>query len=519
MKKIKNILMSALVVSMFASCEDATDIVQDGELGNDVTFEVVSDLEQYLVGAVYSNVSTSAEIGFTAVFTDEVGIGPSNGGQAIDLHRFNLNAATGDPSTIWLQQYTLINRANRLLEAAEGITPDPAVMVPVSDTEEVTEVQYYNNIVAEAKALRAYAYVQLLSYFSTDMSNDGALGVMLFDFVPEITAKFPRVTNGEVYELVESDLAFATTNLLNDRAGSSIAAKDYKFVSKTFVNALYARMYLYRKNYPMARQYAQAVVSNSGVSLTPANSYPQMWADLLPGEILFAASRPNSNTWGNIAGTFYFNTTDAAGGAFLDMSRNLYNSFPLGIEDGAPAEPAPPVDIRKSTFVDNSKIINLNYLTDDSYITTDILPINKYPGKGNTPLRNDLKIFRLSEMYFILAECAVSEGQLTVAAGYIKNVRDRRISPAPALPVYANATAAWADILLERRRELCYEGFRYLDIKRLGTLANQSIDRNITDDVIKTLPTTISNTDYRFTLPIPQDEITGNGSIQQNPNY
>ncbi len=75
-------------------------------------------------------------------------------------------------------------------------------------------------------------------------------------------------------------------------------------------------------------------------------------------------------------------------------------------------------------------------------------------------------------------------------------------------------------ILLERRKELAFEGFRYLDIKRIGALANQSIDRNITDDLIKTVPTTISNTDYRFTLPIPQDEISASGSIiVQNPNY
>ena len=495
MKKIKNILMSLFVVSMFSSCEDATDIVQEGELGNDVTFETVADLDQYLVGAVYNNVSNSAEIGFTAVFTDEVGIGPNNGGQEIDLHRFNLNAATDYPSTIWLQHYTLINRANRLLEAAEGVTP------VVDEENDIDETEQYNNILAQTRALRAYAYIQLLSYFSTDMADDSALGVMLFDFVPAIDQKFPRVENSEVYALVESDLLFASSNIINQTPGAN-----YKFVSKSMIDAMYARMYLYRKNYPLARQYAQSVVTNSGVTLSVPATYAQMWADLAQGEIIFAASRPNSNTWGNIASTFYFNTTDATGGAFLDMGRNLFNLFPAN-------------DVRNTVFVDNTRIVNPDYLTDADFITSDVLPINKYPGKGNTPLRNDLKLFRLSEMYFILAECAVNDGQLPVAAGYIKNIRDRRFTSAQPLPTYANATAAWADILLERRKELCFEGFRYLDIKRLGILANQSIDRNITDDVIKTLPTTISNTDYRFTLPIPQDEITGNGSIQQNPNY
>ncbi|RZK26219.1 MAG: RagB/SusD family nutrient uptake outer membrane protein [Flavobacterium sp.] len=495
MKKIKYFLMSVFLVSL-ASCNDATDIVQDGELGNDVTFQTVSDLEQYLLGAVYTNVSTSAEIGFTAEFTDECSIGVSNGGQAIDLHRFNLNASTGYPSTIWLQQYLLINRANRLLEAAEKVTP-------VVDIEEnIDETQEYNNILAQARTLRAYAYMQLVSYFSTNPADDSALGVMLLDFVPKVDQKFPRVSNGEIYALIESDLAYASANIL-----SETPAAGYKYVSKSMINAMYARMYLYRKNYPLAKQYAQAVINTSGLTLSAPTVYRQMWADLAGGEIIFAASRPNNGTWGNIAGTFYFNTTDATGGAFLEMGRNLYNLYPAN-------------DVRNVAFVDATRVLNPNYLTDPTYLTTDILPIDKYPGKGNTPLRNDLKIFRLSEMYFILAECAANEGDLNGVAGYIKNVRDARFSSAQPLPSYANVTAAWADIMLERRKELAFEGFRYLDIKRLGVLANQSIDRNITDDVILSLPTTIPNTDHRFTLPIPQDEIAASGSImEQNPNY
>jgi len=152
--------------------------------------------------------------------------------------------------------------------------------------------------------------------------------------------------------------------------------------------------------------------------------------------------------------------------------------------------------------------------------TSDVLVIDKYPGKPTQPLRNDLKIFRMSEMYFILAECAVAENQLPVAAGYIKNIRDarNRLSAQP-LPVYADQQQAWADILKERRKELCFEGHRYIDIKRVGPLANKSIDRSIIDDIILTLPTTLPNNDYRFTMPIPQDEIQGNPNIQQNPGY
>lgn len=508
MKKIKNILMFALLVSFVSSCDDAVDIVQDGELPYNETFETVKDMQQFLDGAVYGGVTNSSEIAFTSVFTDEVGIGPSNGGQEVDLHRFQLNASSSYPGSIWLQHYSVINRVNRLLEGAEAVTP----VFDDSDPDNIIdEVPAYNDILAQARAIRAYSYLQLLSYFSTDMADDSALGVMLLDFVPELTDKLPRVANSEIFALMEADLLFASANIIAQTPVS------YKYTSKTFVDAIYARMYLYRKNYPLAKQYAQAVVSGSGLQLSTRTVYPTIWTDAAGGETIFAVSRPIANTWEDIAGTWYFNTTSATGGCFLDMGRNLYNLFPA--DNPINGSTINATDIRKPVIIDITRQEQSNYASAPNYVMGDILPINKYPGKGNTPLRNDLKLFRLSEMYFILAECAVAEGQLPVAAGYLKNVRDRRFATPQALPVYANATAAWADILLERRKELCFEGFRYLDIKRLGVLANQSIDRHPTDDAVKSSPTTISNTDYRFTLPIPQAEISANGTIQQNPNY
>lgn len=519
MKNIKNFFILLFTSVFFVSCEDAIDIVQDGELGNEATFETVADLNSFLTGSVYSGLGATNEILFTAEFTDEVGIGPNNGGQALQLHRFNFNAADGYASAMWIGHYTVINRVNRLLAAAENIVPDPDVDVQVETGVFISEEAYYNTILAQARTIRAYAYFQLLSYYSTDLSNDGALGVMLFEDVPAIGTRLPRSTNGEVFELIERDLLFAENNL-HDLNGTNA----YKYVTPELISSIRARMYLYRKNYPLAKQYANDVITNSGLVLTPAtpyvpanfytatsnNPYRRIWADLAQGEVIFALSRPVAGAWGNIGAGFFFNTTTATGGAFLDMGRNLYNELV-----------SVPGDIRALAFVDPTSLVDPNYLTNPSFNTSDVLVIDKYPGKpAQQPLRNDLKIFRLSEMYFILAECAVNDGQLDVAAGYIKNIRDarNRLGAQP-LPTYANATAAWADILLERRKELCFEGHRYLDIKRLGVLANASIDRNVTDDLIPTLPLTISNTDDRFTFPIPQDEIAGNPTIQQNPGY
>lgn len=509
MKKIKSLFTIVLALVLTASCDDAIDIIQDGELPMDLNTE--ADLQQYLRGQIYSNLDVSSDISLTAVFTDEVSIGIDNGGQDISLHRFFLNQSDGYVANMWLTNYTVINGVNRLLSEAESIPTTEAIP----------------SILAEARALRAFSYLQLLSYFSTDMSNDNALGVILLDFVPQLETRFPRVSNGEIYALIESDLAFANENLKNPTGSDS-----YKYVTKNLVNSIYARMYLYRKNYPLAKEYAEKVKNESGLVLTkgilrtPTDTdnnpttpdeivetfpYTRMWADAERGEIIWAMSRPLEGSWGNIASAFYFNSTSASGSPYLEMGRILYNK--LAAVSG---------DRRLVDFVDSSRKLDPDYETNINYIKADVIPINKYPGKTGQPLRNDLKIFRLSETYFILAECAIFQGDLATAAGYIRDVRAARntLNPNPiTLPNYTNATVALGDLLDERRKELCYEGFRYLDIKRLGALADRSVERHPTDDQIKSLPTTISNTDYRFTLPIPQAEVSGNPTIQQNPGY
>jgi hypothetical protein len=253
----------------------------------------------------------------------------------------------------------------------------------------------------------------------------------------------------------------------------------------------------------LAAQYAQA--ASTGLILSNTSTYNAMWNDVQRGETIFAASRPSAGVWGNIASSFFFNTTSLTGGCFHDMGRNLFNALD-----------AHPSDVRRINWVDATSTFDPTNLQPNA----DVIVINKYPGKPNQPLRNDLKLFRVSEMKLILAECAVGGAtpDLALAASLVQEVRTAR-NTGQTLPVYGNAQQAWSDILLERRKELCFEGHRYIDLKRLGALANASIDRNILDDDIVGTPLTLPITDHRFTMPIPQDERAGNSNIQQNPIY
>ncbi|WP_164905199.1 RagB/SusD family nutrient uptake outer membrane protein [Aequorivita ciconiae] len=499
MKNIKSILILMVASVLFVSCEDAYDIKPAGILDDEATFQTVEDAKTFLNG-IYGLMDNTTEIYFTSVFTDEVAPSPGYNGQDKDLHRFVLDFTSGYASAIWLKHNRVINRVNRLVNGADLVT--------VQEGEQAE----LNDIVAQGKTLRALSYLTLLSYFSPDMTDDNALGAILFTNVPTVDELLPRSTNGACFALIEEDLNYAEANL---------DSHEFIYPTKSLVNAIRARMYAYRGNYPMAKTYANKVINDYGLTLTPStpfdlsnfyknsvtNPYRQIWADSparqVPSDrlenIYSLQSYSNANDYGfSPAGLYYFNVTNITGSPIWGMSLKLYDK--LG---------QMPDDVREYAFVDPTTDLSINAVM-----------IDKYPGIPGGPLRNNLKLFRLSEMYLILAEAQAAAGQIDQVALTLNSVQKARSTTGnAAVQSYANATEAWGAIMDERRKELCFEGHRYVDIKRLGVLANKSIDRSDFDDEVPGMPLTISNTDHRFTLPIPSSEFFGNPGIQQNPGY
>jgi hypothetical protein len=510
MKKVFYILSFFLVLT---SCKDALDIVQDGEINDaNVAFQSVDDMQKFLNGSVYPAVNPTNEIFFTSLFTDEVGYGPSSVSTSdILTHRFVLNSTTSQVSGIWVSNYNIINKVNILLKGSALI--DYNSLTPANKA-------LYTGVLVNARAVRAYAYITLESYFSTNMKDPNAMGVMLSTQPADVfTTKLPRVKNSEIFALIESDLQYALTNFNASAVSTGVSAQHY-FDKKASINAIAARYYNYKGDDTNAKANADAAIGTSGLALTGAASYANIWNDTARGEILWSLYRPNSasGTWSNIAGLWTTNSTDIDGSVNYDMGRKLFSLIDGQIGTGD--------DIRRTVYVDGTSIFDAFYPNGANAREDDVIVINKYPGK-NPPLassamqtRNDIKMFRLSEMYFILAEVAAHQGNYSVAADNINKVRKARSTTGTAaMPSYAGAQQAYADILLERRRELCFEGHRYLDLKRMGVAAGVGVDRDVYDDDNKTLPRTLPASDYRFTLPIPLDELNANPNIQQNPGY
>ncbi|MDM9631599.1 RagB/SusD family nutrient uptake outer membrane protein [Robiginitalea aurantiaca] len=498
MKKIKNILLTFGAVAGLVACNDAIDIQQPGRLDAEAAFQSVDDLQAGLFG-VYDNYDISTDIAFQSIFTDELSIGFDNGGQGLADYGFVLNAGSAASQVFWTNGYDQLNAANRLIEAAENLDPEEIAEDP----------ELYDQVLGEAYALRAWGHFILLSYYSTDYADDSALSVINLDFVPTIDQQLLRNTNGETFELIQADLNRANGLLSDDTANKTRINKD-------FVTALRARIAAYRENYALAATLSQQLIDK--YPLANRAEYEAMFLDESDGEVIFKLERTANDNFdgqgttgsafaGGWAGArFAFVDATLSGSPYFEMGRSLFNIID-------------PNDVRYDVIVAPSSLIDPDYEVNQNP-ATDILVIQKYPGSEGQPLMNDLKIFRSSEMYLIRAEAAVAQGNLGVAAGLIKDIRDARFGEDTTAPSFGSQTEAYAAILDERRVELAYEGHRYLDLKRLGARANQGVLKDPIDCAFNGA-CTLSADDFRFTLPLPIIEFNGNPGLreQQNPGY
>lgn len=512
MKNFRIVLLAFASAAFFTACDDAIDITQPSELLPEDTYESLTDLSLGLNG-VYGAIPGEGGILFTSIFTDEVAIGISNGGQGLDGGlAFQLTETSDDAASIWTSNYLTINLANRLILGAENVP------VEAGSDDEVTK----NDVLAQARAIRALAHFQLLTYFSTDLKDDSALGVIALDFVPEITSQLPRNTNGEVFALIESDLAYADENLID------LGFLQRKRITPNVIKALRARMAAYRGNYTLAKQYVDDLDTQFGISSNAA--YKNIWIDTNNAgtspatgvsaaqtngsEVIFSLERANTGSTGNFYQFWASVNSTITGSPFFEVNRALFNL----VDNSA--------DVRKFIVVDATALIDDDAYetgTDAAYKRKDVLPVGKYTATESLNLLGDVKVFRFSEMAFIRAEYYASIGDITNAVAQINNIRKIRFNNSATavgsqLPTPDSIQGVWAMILDERRAELSFEGHRYIDIKRLGTLAGKGVERDPRDCAFNGF-CTLPADDYRFTMPIPRAERSANPNIQQNPGY
>lgn len=456
MKKIINYIVAIGIMMSAASCS-FTDLEPTDKVGDKEIFSSISTLEQALTGT-YSKMSMRTTISVSAVLSDDVYKGGQNGGAGDDSYQWTYSASTGDHNTLWSSYYSVISMANRVISGSVGV-------VPANDN----ETKAKNNCIGSALFIRAYTYFDLLRFFS-DFEKKEGYGIP-YSKEPIVLETLGRNTVAECFIDIKGDLEAAIPLL------SQVAPSDPGYASQTAAKALLARVYLYERNYDKAYDYAAAVLAQNPIATI--DEYASIWSDESNKEIIFELKKLSGE---EAIGTIFFGADNSSA---FEPSTELIGSFAAG-------------DIRSNVFIGDG--------VDRDGVA--IKRVNKYKGTAeNVGLANQ-KLLRSSEMLLIMAE-AKANTNLADGNKYLNQLRAQRIADWENKE-YATKEELMNEILLERRRELCYEGHRFFDMRRFNL--------PIYKPMIKK---TLEVTDHHRIQPIPLSEMQGNPVIagQQNSGY
>lgn len=394
------------------------------------------------------------------LWADNVTLSTRNAGRYTEI--FNLNFVINNQwyTGIWTNAYRVINRANNIIHS----TP----------TGNEVNINQYKG---EAYAIRALMYFELVRFFARPYTdNPNGMGVPLvlkFD----IEGMPARNTVDEVYKQVLADLGQAYTLITTGTNTSRF--------TKYAVRALEARVNLHKGNnaaYQLALNEAKEVIDNSKVTLVPASGLGAYWnatgSNTLRTETLFELVSDQIDNAGFDELAYFFGQQGYGDGLAYKSLYDLYS---------ATDERKKLIEVGVRANAENPAFI-----------------IKKYPDLEKYGTK---KILRISEMYLTAAEAAYNLGQEGVARDYLAALIKERDAAAT---VTESGAALFERIILERRKELAFEGDRYHTLNRLK--------REVTGRERSQAPT-IPYSNFRRIAPIPQTELDRNPELKQNDGW
>ena len=507
MKKILYASILSLALGL-SSCSkefletSPTDQVDAGTLLKDTQgAQVAMDgIYRMLFTSGWSESNTSQNFGITStkIFTSLMGEdflqdAQGNGWFYFD-YKFDVRArftSTGWRSyATWNFYYTLISNANYILAAEKTLTGDPKVV---------------ENIMAQAYAMRAYAYFQLIQIFQqTYVGHQTSPGVPVYT-EPTTSASQGkgRGTVEEVYTQINQDLDKAIGLFSSDKGRQThISHLDYYIA-----NAIKANVSLVQNKWADAEKFSTEALSKSGVTMLGSGDLYGGFNSVKMKDVLWGAEIITSQS--GIYASF-FSHMDASAGQYAASSRKcIYNWL---------YDQIPNTDARKKWW---------NGPTDGG--TPETKPYNqiKFRYSDKTASLGDYIFMRAEEMQLVKAEAQANQGKLAEAKSTLADLMKLRnatgyqtildksvMSKDLTMGSIGTPTTLMDQIILQRRIELWGEAERIFDILRLKT----GFNRNATGSNHSFKPTwnTLDPVNKEFILTIPQKEFDGNTAMDAN---
>lgn len=349
----------------------------------------------------------------------------TSGAVLLQTYNFQNDPGTSDLRNMYTEAYKLIYSANNVLTNINRAGNATA--------------QQRNRLVADAFVFRALTHFDLVRIFAqpyTFSANGAHPGIVLRLRNTPVTEPIPpRSTVNEVYTAVLADLDSAIARYANS-VDVYTGSNDKAYFSANYANALKARVNLYKEDNAAAIANATSLITNTQYSLTSNGSYVSSWRGRanMP-ESIFEIDC--SNIIGTGIGNFFNPTVPSNLNLQMAATTDITSLFQSG-------------DVRGVNTLFTTPV--------NGFIYT-----RKYQGTADSI--NNIKLMRLSEMYLTRAEAQVKQGNIAAALADLNIIR-LRANPSAVPFSSANAADVLAEILLERRRELCFEGHLFFDIAR-----------------------------------------------------
>ena len=463
---MKNKFIIALLTSMvILSCSDSElDLAPEDQLTQDVAFSNESLALGVLTG-VYSAAQQDDVLNGTwqlagdwqADNIDFVGSFPTFN----EVKNYTTLSDNTSIAALWDDSYETIGTANLVIKN-----------VPLVEDDNFT-AEERANAVAQAKFMRALIYFNLSNWYAQPIQvsngSDLAVPLVLEPFEGEVT--FPaRATLNEVQAQIEQDLLDALPALNDD---------DNSIATLGAAQALLARLYLYQEKWGQAADFANRAINNAAYDL--ASDYS------------FYNTQSNEHY-------FVLVNTAADGQDSGQGFSGLSNPTPNGRGD-APYSPN-----LISAFEEEPGDLRYASLTQ---VGTDALGAtrpfsSKFPEAVNNS--DNAPVLRVTEMYLTRAEANL-RGNTTV--GGVTPLEDiNTLRERAGLDDLGSVNLD--QILNERRKELCFEGLRRMDLLR----NNLNLRRTGQNNVSESAPG-----QPKVIFPIPVNELDLNENLIQNPGY
>lgn len=412
---------------------------------------------------------------------------PKNTGRGSNWQTWNFTVAGGGP--VFGSAYANILRCNNVIFA---IKQNSEMFLK----EDGVTQQKLDNIMAECLFVRALSYFDLIRWYAqpyaiSSTAAEGtaeSLGMPITSEDPNVSVieKPARATAEDNYKAIISDLTTALTII--DPMYVREGVYDAKCaVSVGAIEALLARVYLYKQDYVNAEIHATNVINSGKYQIADATEYLTFWGDA---------------TWEG--------SDEIIFGAYVSQQEGSINSSPGNLTDPSGDGYG---DIRVSE--DLIKLFDANdvrftMLRTASDFAGYYWP-NKYQGKDGGPLAySSIPMIRISEMYLVRAEARYMQSNVNGALSDLNVITaNRNAEP--------YSTVSVDDIFDERRKELAFEGHIFHDYKRLiGTRYERDLVRT---DVPSQINKDVPVTSKYWTMPIVESEFDVNPNLVQNPGW